>query len=85
MTGKDKKMNFPIIRNIRLNQKQNEKWDPKSIRAFLEGKAIERGPDENSQILLKALYNLMSEKMDFIETPSDQDIEIITKTKEVIV
>ena len=41
MTGKNKKMNFPIIRNIRLNQKQNDKWDPKNIRAFLEGKAIE--------------------------------------------
>ncbi|HUS48636.1 MAG TPA: hypothetical protein VMZ91_00585 [Candidatus Paceibacterota bacterium] len=38
MTGKNKKMNFPIIRNIRLNKQQNEKWNPKRIRAFLEGK-----------------------------------------------
>lgn len=38
MTGKDKKMNFPIVRNIRLNEQQNDKWNAKNIRAFLEGK-----------------------------------------------
>lgn len=40
MTGKDKKMNFPIVRNIRINEQQNDKWDPKHIRAFLEGKTM---------------------------------------------
>ena len=56
MTGKDKKMNFPIVRNIRLNQKQNDKWDPKNIRAFLEGKAIEKENIENIDLLDKLVF-----------------------------
>ena len=48
MTGKDKKMNFPIVRNIRINEQQNDKWDPKHIRAFLEGKTV--GPTNTGLI-----------------------------------
>ena len=54
MTGKDKKMNFPIIRNIRLNQKQNDKWNPKNIRAFLEGNSNDVMKD------FKRLYQIMN-------------------------
>lgn len=50
MTGKDKKMNFPIVRNIRINDQQNNKWDPKLIRGYLDGKAIER---ENNDLIDK--------------------------------
>jgi len=46
--------------------------------------AIERGPNENFQILLKDLYNLMNNKMDFVKTPGNQDIELIKNIELVI-
>ena len=55
MTGKDKKMNFPIVRNIRLNEQQSDKWNPKSIRGFLDGKI-----DNNVMKDLKRLYQIMN-------------------------
>jgi len=55
MTGKDKKMNFPIVRNIRLNELQNDKWNPKQIREFLDGKT-----DNNVMKDLKRLYQIMN-------------------------
>jgi len=55
MTGKDKKMNFPIVRNIRLNERQSDKWDTKSIRGFLDGKT-----DDNAMKDLKRLYQIMN-------------------------
>ena len=54
MTGKDKKMNFPIVRNIRLNQRQNEKWNPKLIRELLDGKSNGVMKD------FKRLYQIMN-------------------------
>ena len=54
MTGKDKKMNFPIIRNIRLNEQQNDKWNPKLIRGFLEGNSNDVMKD------FKRLYQIMN-------------------------
>ena len=41
MTGKDKKMNYPIVKHLRINEKQNANWDYKKVRAFLDKKAIE--------------------------------------------
>lgn len=55
MTGKDKKMNFPIVRNIRLNEQQSDKWSPKQIREFLDGKT-----DNNVMKDLKRLYQIMN-------------------------
>lgn len=55
MTGKDKKMNFPIVRNIRLNERQSDKWSPKQIRDFLDGKI-----DNNAMKDLKRLYQIMN-------------------------
>lgn len=37
MTGKNKKNNFPYIKNIRLNKKQLNVWNSKEIKAFLDG------------------------------------------------
>ena len=54
MTGKDKKMNFPIVRNIRLNEQQNDKWNPKLIRGFLEGNSNDVMKD------FKRLYQIMN-------------------------
>jgi len=54
MTGKDKKMNFPIVRNIRLNHRQNEKWNPKLIRELLDGKSNGVMKD------FKRLYQIMN-------------------------
>jgi len=55
MTGKDKKMNFPLVRNIRLNQRQDDKWNPKLIRGFLDGKT-----DNNVMKDFKRLYQVMN-------------------------
>lgn len=39
---------------------------------------------EDQFILLKQLYEIMSNKMDFLEIPDNNDIELIKKVKEVI-
>ena len=36
MTGKNKKLNYPILKTIRLTLKQAKAWNPDKIRAFLE-------------------------------------------------
>lgn len=36
MTGKNKKMNFPILKTIRINEDQNKQWNAKNIRHFLD-------------------------------------------------
>lgn len=79
MTGTNKKMNFPILKAIRLTEEQDKKWDSKKIRSFLGGSSIEEDVE-----FLKSLYELMGTKMDFIETPTDEDIELITRIKEMI-
>lgn len=35
MTGKNKKMWYPLRKTIRLNKYQSENWDPDNIRSFL--------------------------------------------------
>ena len=55
MTGKDKQMNFPIVKNIRLNQQQSDKWNSKLIRGFLDGKT-----DNDVMKDLKRLYQIMN-------------------------
>ena len=54
MTGKEKRMNFPIVRNIRLNERQNDKWNPKLIRGFLDGNSNDVMKD------FKRLYQIMN-------------------------
>ena len=55
MTGKNKKLNFPILKQIRINQEQAEKWDSKAIRNFLEGNEISKNNSLDTQILLKMI------------------------------
>ena len=38
MTGRDKKMNYPIIKHLRINEQQNANWDFKKVRAFLDNR-----------------------------------------------
>ncbi len=35
MTGSGKSMNFPFVKQIRLNQAQMDKFNPKEVRKFL--------------------------------------------------
>ena len=37
MTGSGKSMNFPFVKQIRLNQKQMDKFDANEVRNFLDG------------------------------------------------
>lgn len=37
MTGKNKKNNYPYIKNIRLSRKQLKAWDTKKIKSYLNG------------------------------------------------
>lgn len=53
MTGKDKKMNYPIIKHLRINEKQNANWDYKKVRAFLDGKFVD------TEILKKLLVKFI--------------------------
>lgn len=71
--GRPSGKKFEFIKSIKLNQKQVDNWDSKKIKAFLDGKN-----------LLKDLYKLMNEKMDFIKTPDNEDLELIKKIDLVI-
>lgn len=37
MTGSGKSMNFPFVKQIRLNEEQMNKFDPKEIRKLIDG------------------------------------------------
>jgi len=75
MTGKNKKLNFPIFKGLKINEAQNENWNPKLIRKVLESNPIE---------LLKQLCELMDEKMDFVKTPVEEDEKLIEQIEELI-
>ena len=80
MTGKDKKMNFPIVRNIRLNEQQNDKWNPKHIRAFLEGKTIDLDlTDKLVLLMVKAGINSESYGVDIKESEIQSNINRLTE------
>ncbi len=75
MTGKNKKMNFPVFKAIKISETQNENWNPKLIRIVLENNPI---------VLLKQLCKLMDEKMDYNEIPNEDDIKLIKQIEELI-
>lgn len=65
MTGSNKKMNFPIIKQIRLNEQQALNWNAKAIRSFLDKNSndfleVLREMFENG--VLKVYKNKMNEK-----------------------
>lgn len=59
--GRPEGKNFEFIKSIKLNQKQLDNWDPKKIKAFLDGslKPIE---SNNSDVMdkFKRLYQIMN-------------------------
>ena len=57
MTGKNKKMNFSIFKGIKINEVQNENWNPKLIRFFLENNPIE---------LLKFYSEFFKDNLDYL-------------------
>lgn len=38
MTGTNKKLNFDVIKTIKITRKQENNWNPKNIRGFLDNK-----------------------------------------------
>ena len=72
MTGKDKKMNYPIIKHLRINEKQNAKWNPKLIRGFLEGN------------YLKFLYELLETKFELKKDFSPEELDTLLKIEEIL-
>lgn len=58
MTGKNKKMYYPIRKTIRMNKFQSENWEPKNIRSFL---ACDR---EEQHRLLRLHYERLLGKTD---------------------
>lgn len=38
MTGTNKKLNFDVIKTIKITKKQHNNWNPKNIRDFLDNK-----------------------------------------------
>lgn len=61
MTGKDKKLNYPIYKAVKVNEEQNKKWDsntPKLIRNLLEGKLAVN--DSEVMPRFKRLYEIMN-------------------------
>lgn len=72
MTGKDKKMNYPIIKHLRINEKQNANWDYKKVRAFLDGN------------YLKFLYELLETKFELKKDFSPEELDTLLKIEEIL-
>lgn len=74
------------VKSIRLTEDQDSNWDPELIRSVLEGSHTSNDSIRINALknYLKELYDLMGNKMEFTGTPTDQDIELITKIKEVM-
>ncbi len=84
MTGKDKKMNFPIVRNIRLNEQQNDKWNPKRIRAFLEGETVDLNLiDKLVLLMVKAGVNSEVYGIDIEESEIQSNIDRLTESGKI--
>ena len=84
MTGKDKKMNFPIVRNIRLNHKQSDKWNPKHIRDFLEGKTMNTDiVDKLVLLMIKAGINSEGYGIDIKESEIQSNINRLMESGKI--
>ncbi len=84
MTGKDKKMNFPIIRTIRLNEQQDDKWNPKRIRAFLEGETVDLDlMDKLVLLMVKAGVNSKVYGIDIEEAEIQSNINRLTESGKI--
>ena len=46
-------MNYPIIKHLRISKKQNDNWDYKKVRGFLDGKPVD------TEILKKLLVKFI--------------------------
>ena len=72
MTGKDKKMNYPIVKHLRINEKQNANWDYKKVRGFLDGN------------YLKFLYELLETKFELKKDFSPEELDTLLKIEEIL-
>ncbi len=57
MTGKNKKMNFPVFKAIKISKAQDENWNPKLIRSVLENNPIK---------LLEFYNNFFKDNIDYL-------------------
>ena len=77
MTGKNKKLNLPVFKGIKINEVQNENWNPKLIRIMLK--------KENPIFLLNKLYEFLSDENKCeLKNIDDNDIILFKKIKEMI-
>ena len=57
MTGKNKKMNYPVFKAIRLSENQAKKWNTALIRKFLDNETVyntEDNQNETKEVLQKS-------------------------------
>ena len=80
MTGKDKKMNYPVTKHLRITDQQNANWDYKKVRAFLEGGS--RIPTEKNY--LKELYDIMENKFELKKDFTPGELETLLKIEEIL-
>ena len=78
MTGLSKRMNFPILKAIKISEEQNRNWNPKLIRNALDSNM----PDTKD--LLQKLYDIMRIKMKVRFDLNDQEMESLMKIEEVL-
>ncbi len=76
MTGTNKKMNFPIMKGIKISEEQAKNWDVQLIRNALDGDSNE---DELKGCL--KVYNYLFEKI----TGNFKIFEFIQKTDESLI
>ena len=71
---------------IKLTPDQNQNWDPKRIRALLDGQPIPDPSESNLLPLLKGLHQLLLEKFDAkpLMDLTTSEIALIKDIEEVI-
>ena len=65
--------NFEYGKSIKLTKAQNDNWDSKKVKAFLDG--------DNH---LKFLYELMENKFEKIKDFTPEELETLLKIEEVL-
>ncbi len=76
MTGSGKTLNFPIVKTIKLNEKQANLWQPKRIRNFLDAK-LDKTEIFYENIIKKFIPKFLAADLDI--DFNDKEFEVIER------
>lgn len=87
--GRPEGKNFEFIKSIKLNQEQRDNWNPKKVKAFLDGSIIPKEINDSEIIGILKVQNLLFTKIinnfeifKFIQKTDNSIIEFIKNHEE---